>query len=91
MKIAVIGCGYWGKNLVRNFHKLGCLKAIHDVEPQNAISLSRKFKVPILKFEEILNTDIDGIAISSPAASHYDIARKCLLSISMFLLKNHWH
>ncbi len=80
MKIAVIGCGYWGKNLVRNFHKLGCLKAIHDVEPQNAISLSRKFKVPILKFEEILNTDFDGIAISSPAASHYDIAKKCLLS-----------
>ncbi len=80
MKIAVIGCGYWGENLVRNFYKLGYLNVIYDVDLQNAKRLSKKFKVPILKFEEILNTDIDGIAISSPAASHYDIAKKCLLS-----------
>lgn len=36
---AVIGCGYWGKNLVRNFAELGILHTICDVDPQNLKSL----------------------------------------------------
>ncbi len=32
--IAVVGCGYWGKNLVRNFHDLGALRWICDVREQ---------------------------------------------------------
>ena len=34
--IAVIGFGYWGKNLVRNFHQLGALRAICDADPSRA-------------------------------------------------------
>jgi len=30
LKVAVIGSGYWGKNLVRNYHALGALKLIYD-------------------------------------------------------------
>ena len=33
VKIAVVGSGYWGKNLVRNFHDLGVLSAICDKDP----------------------------------------------------------
>ncbi len=32
-KIGIIGCGYWGKKLVRNCHQLGALNAICDVNP----------------------------------------------------------
>ena len=33
LKIAVVGSGYWGKNLVRNFHDLGALSAVCDKDP----------------------------------------------------------
>src|SRR5262249_14753660 len=33
-RVAVLGCGYWGKNLVRNFHALGALAAVADTSPQ---------------------------------------------------------
>ena len=32
-RIAVVGCGYWGKNLVRNFHQLGALALICETTP----------------------------------------------------------
>ena len=32
--IAVIGCGYWGKNLVRNFYELGVLHSMCDVDEE---------------------------------------------------------
>ena len=31
-RVAVVGCGYWGKNLVRNFYELGNLEAVCDVD-----------------------------------------------------------
>jgi len=36
VKVAVIGCGYWGKNLARNFAELGALSAIVDPNPKTA-------------------------------------------------------
>ena len=43
--IAVVGCGHWGKNLVRNFAELGSLKAICDPEESVAERFAKKFKV----------------------------------------------
>ncbi len=31
--VAVAGCGYWGKYLVRNFHRIGALAAVYDPDP----------------------------------------------------------
>lgn len=77
--VAVIGCGYWGKNLVRNFHELGALAALCDPDAANAQKLSDSLKVPVRSFEEILKDDkIDGVVIASPAALHADLAGKAL-------------
>ena len=35
-RVAVVGCGYWGRNLVRNFDALGALAAICDASPTHA-------------------------------------------------------
>jgi len=40
VRVAVIGCGYWGKNLVRNFAELGSLTAICDPDRATATELS---------------------------------------------------
>jgi UDP-2-acetamido-3-amino-2,3-dideoxy-glucuronate N-acetyltransferase len=39
--IALIGAGYWGKNLVRNFHQLGVLKTICDPSAATSSSVAR--------------------------------------------------
>ena len=43
--IAVVGCGYWGKNLVRNFFELGVLSSICDPNHSIAITLAKKYNV----------------------------------------------
>ncbi len=79
-KLAVVGCGYWGKNLVRNFHELGYLSGICDENTQNAKYISQQYgNVPILTEDQILHSkEIDAVAIASPAVTHADLAAKFL-------------
>ncbi len=81
--IAIIGSGYWGKNLVRNFNDLKTLKLICDT---NETTLS-KFKEQYpevdtcLAFPDVLNRDdISGIAIAAPAETHYTLAKEAILA-----------
>ncbi len=82
-KIAVIGSGYWGKNLVRNYHSLGALKTVCD---KNEIVLeSFKSQYPdvmtCFAIKDILaDPEIAGVAIATPAETHYTIAREALLA-----------
>lgn len=81
--IAVIGSGYWGKNLVRNYHALGALKLICD---KNEAVLSQfKAQYPAIDTcmalnECMSNDEIQGVVIATPAETHYLIAREALLS-----------
>lgn len=70
MSIAVIGCGYWGKNLIRNFYELGVLSAVSDSDKLLAKEFSEKYKVPSLTFEEVLNSSVRGVVIAAPAKYH---------------------
>ena len=70
MSIAVIGCGYWGKNLIRNFYELGELSAVSDSDKLLAKEFSEKYKVPSLTFEEVLNSSVRGVVIAAPAKYH---------------------
>lgn len=73
--ISVVGCGYWGKNLIRNFAELGCLNSVSDVDIDLAKLRSDEFKVPYITFEEVIsNDDIQGIVIAAPAFLHAELA-----------------
>jgi UDP-2-acetamido-3-amino-2,3-dideoxy-glucuronate N-acetyltransferase len=73
--VAVVGCGHWGRNLVRNFSELGVLAAVVDPDVEVAVALSRRFNVPVRSFEEILaDPSVDAVATASPAHLHRDIA-----------------
>lgn len=79
--IAVIGCGYWGKNLVRNFHDLGALRLICDTDPTREPWAKEKY--PDTSFtsslESVLNDNqIAAIAVATPAITHFDIARAAM-------------
>ena len=75
--IAVIGSGYWGKNLVRNFKELGVLRKVCDANPENlevAQSVAPDVKTTS-NFDEILDDpDIHGVAIATPAPLHKSMA-----------------
>lgn len=79
--IAVIGCGYWGKNLVRNFNLLGALQAVCD-----ATATGRATAAALAPTATIVSTvdelwgdpQIAGVVIATPAETHYTVVRQAL-------------
>lgn len=81
--VAVIGSGYWGKNLIRNFYELGALKLICDKSETLLSNFKDKYADLEICFalNEILSrNDIQGVVIATPAETHYTIAREVLLA-----------
>lgn len=83
MKLALIGAGYWGKNLVRVFHKVGVLEIVCDRDKK--VLYQRQKEYPNLKtttdFSQILkDKSIKGVIISTPAATHYKLTKQALFS-----------
>ena len=73
--IAVIGCGHWGKNLVRNFSELGALAAVCDPDEKLASSYAKQYDVSNLSFSDVLkNRRIDGVVLAVPAPLHASMA-----------------
>lgn len=73
--IAVIGCGHWGKNLVRNFAELGALAAVCDPNDNLAKLYAQKYNVSNFSFSEIINdSSINGIVLAVPASLHASMA-----------------
>jgi predicted dehydrogenase len=80
MNVAVIGCGYWGKNLVRNFSQLNALAMVCDATPAGrATAASLVPETPIVaEIEEILSSDVSGVVIATPAETHYTLVTRAL-------------
>jgi UDP-2-acetamido-3-amino-2,3-dideoxy-glucuronate N-acetyltransferase len=82
-KLAVVGSGYWGKNLVRNFASLGSLSMLCDLDEKNLNESKKTF--PQIKtttyLPDILSDDtIDAVVVSTPAEMHYQMVKDCLLA-----------
>ncbi|HEU4963876.1 MAG TPA: Gfo/Idh/MocA family oxidoreductase [Bacilli bacterium] len=82
-KVAVCGAGQWGRNLVRTFEELGALGGV--VDPSSVIREQvREFypAVPVYESYEPVLTDpsIRGVVIATPVATHFELARTCLLA-----------
>jgi len=79
-RVAVIGCGYWGKNLVRNFNELGVLAAVCD--PTGAGRAAAADVAPgvdvVSEYEAILGSNVEGVAIATPAETHHELALQAL-------------
>jgi UDP-2-acetamido-3-amino-2,3-dideoxy-glucuronate N-acetyltransferase len=81
VRVGVVGCGYWGKNLVRNFHQLGSLAAVCDVDAHSLEEMRRTYSVPTTsRFEDLLSMpEVQAVIIAAPAAAHYQLAKKAML------------
>lgn len=82
-RVAVIGSGYWGKNLVRNFHELGALAAICDSDAATRRSFQATYPAcrTFGRYDEILTDEtIQAVAIATPAETHAGMVRQALLA-----------
>jgi UDP-2-acetamido-3-amino-2,3-dideoxy-glucuronate N-acetyltransferase len=81
IKIALIGCGNWGKNIARNLSQMNVLSCVYDPHSNIAQQISNDLKLPNYSLKEIFsNKDINGIVIASSADTHIDIAKQGLLN-----------
>lgn len=83
IRIGLVGYGYWGPNLARNFHQLpeAWLAACADADPARLKEAARlySFEQTATDYRELLdNPTLDGIVVATPARSHYQIARAAL-------------
>jgi predicted dehydrogenase/acetyltransferase-like isoleucine patch superfamily enzyme len=77
--VAVVGCGYWGKNLVRNFAELGALEALVDLHAPTVEALIAKHGGRAAGFDEVLTDEgIPAVAIAAPAVAHFALAKRAL-------------
>src|SRR5690349_7879277 len=82
-KIACIGAGYWGKNLVRNFTALGALAWVCEPDPLQRAQLAAAY--PTARFTDavdhiLADSEVAGVAIATPAETHSELARRALLA-----------
>ncbi len=79
--VAVAGMGYWGKNLVRNFHDLGALSLVCDSNTQVEKSCAEQYSNVgfCREFGAVLSDPgIGAVALATPAVTHYEMAKAAL-------------
>lgn len=80
-RIAVLGCGSWGRNLVRNFHELGVLAAVADVSVDGRAEAARIAPDALVceRFGDALSLpSVKGVVVATPAATHAEICEAAL-------------
>lgn len=83
VNIAVLGYGYWGPNLVRNFQetKDASVVSCFDMNPDRLAQVKSKYPgiQTTTSYDDVLkDPSIDAVVISTPVATHYDFARKAM-------------
>ncbi len=83
VNLALVGAGFWGKNLARTFYELGVLRLICD--PSADVLERKKEKYPEIKTsisysDTLSNPDINAVVIATPAEMHFSMAKDALLA-----------
>lgn len=82
-RVAVLGAGYWGRNLIRNFHALDALVAVCEPDEAARESIAKLYPdIDALAsvHEALARGDIDAVAIATPAATHAALAEQAILA-----------
>ena len=85
LRVGVVGCGYWGPNLVRNFRKISncTVRAICDVNLERLAHLQSLYPdvETVTDFSRFLGESaLDAVAIATPVNHHYSLAKASLLA-----------
>lgn len=81
--IALVGFGYWGKNIFRNLYELDVLHTVCDTNSNLVNEYKNKF--PEINYTDsveavLKNKDISAVVIATPAVTHFDLVKQSLLA-----------
>jgi UDP-2-acetamido-3-amino-2,3-dideoxy-glucuronate N-acetyltransferase len=78
--IAVIGTGYWGKNLVRTFANLGVLQTVCDASRDclDRLQIDSAVRRTVQLQEVLKDSEVNAVAIAAPAVAHFELVRAAL-------------
>src|SRR3989339_812668 len=83
IKLGIVGCGYWGEKLVRNFVQTNNCSLVYCCDLSENLLEKQKKSYPFItttkSYAEMLDSDIDAIAIATPVATHHRFAKEALL------------
>jgi predicted dehydrogenase len=82
VRVGVIGCGYWGPNVIRNLAACPMteLVAVCDADPARLEAVGRSYPAAakVCSLDQLLDAGIDAVAIATPVSTHFPIATQCL-------------
>jgi predicted dehydrogenase len=82
IKVGIIGCGYWGPNLIRNFSScpLTEVVAVCDASPARleAIGRTHSHLTRVASLDKLLALRLDAVAIATPVSTHFPLSERCL-------------
>ena len=81
-RVGVIGLGYWGPKLARNFHELPStrLECVCDLNPARLDHVAKLYPQvrPTPDYHDVLRSDVDAVCIATPVGTHYRLALEAL-------------
>jgi predicted dehydrogenase len=85
LRVAIVGCGYWGQNLIRNFAELDEveLAAVSDFDLNALARIKRRYPTVGLRhnYQDVISDPrIDAVVLATPVSTHYPLARQALLA-----------
>ncbi len=83
VRVAVVGGGYWGANLIRNFYQLGALRVVCDLNKDKLAEIEDLYPEieTTHEFTKVIsNPQIDAVVLATPAEYHYGQAKESLLA-----------
>jgi predicted dehydrogenase len=82
LRVGVIGCGYWGPNLVRNLVEISNAQivSVSDIRSERLEHIQRSYPqiIGVQDYQELFEMDLDAIVVSTPPATHFKIAKDVL-------------
>ncbi|MBF0129776.1 MAG: Gfo/Idh/MocA family oxidoreductase, partial [Alphaproteobacteria bacterium] len=83
INVGVVGCGYWGPNLIRNFLESDATRTtmICDLDPERLAPMTRRYpavRATTSYAEMLADTEVDAVAIATPVRTHFDLAMAAL-------------
>ncbi len=83
VRLGILGCGYWGPNLIRNFHDLPQSKVatVCDLNEERLRPLAKKYAGVQLttRYDELLrDRTIDAVVVATPISTHYELASRAI-------------
>ena len=81
--VAVVGCGLWGRNIVRNFYNLNALYGVCDLDKENLKMIGDLYPdvVTTSDFDGLLaNKDVIAMCIVTPSHTHFNLVKKAIMA-----------